>query len=153
MAQRVGPSGLLLTDNPDDVAAGSSNNPNASGAPINSPLAGMNPTLAGGAAGVQQMNYGQQLANAGKQYAFNPKYAAMDQALQRAIANAGFDRTNGINSLNSGFQNQTSEAKRQSDLAQKALQQRMASQGLGFSGINVEATGDLTQDYNRYINS
>lgn len=154
MAQKVGPSGLLISGDDDEalgqIGGATQQNP---GQGVFSPLQNVSPQLAGGAAGVERMNYGQALANAGRQFPFNAKFAAMDQALQRAIANAGFDRTNSINSINTAFTNNTTEAKRQSDLAQKALQQRMASQGLGFSGINVEATGDLTQDYNRYINA
>lgn len=152
MAQRVGPSGLLVSDDEEPgQLGGATQQPQGQG--VYSPLQNVNPQLAGGAAGITQQPYGQALASAGKQFPFNAKYAAMDQALQRAIANAGFDRTNALSALNSGYQQNTGEAKRQSDLAQKALQQRMASQGLGFSGINVEATGDLTQDYNRYIDA
>jgi len=144
----------LLPDPNDPYSLSSASSDPASGTSaggIFSPLAGAQPQLAGGAAGTQALNYGGAVQNAGKQYAFNPKYAAMDQALQRAIANAGFDRTNQISQLDQGFQSQTSEAGRQNQQAIKGLGNRMSSQGIGWSGINLEAQGDLNQDYQRYV--
>lgn len=126
-------------------------NPNAGVNGVVSPLQGLTPQLAGGAAGVSQQNYGGALAGATKQYAFNPKYAALDQALQRNIANAGFDRTNALSSLDQGYQHQTADADRVNQMAIKNLQAKMASQGIYQSGINLDANTDLTNDYQRYV--
>lgn len=153
MAGQLSSKGLLAT--PEDELqlgqlGGDPNNPGSS-APVISPFANTNPALAGGAAGVQRQDYGGAIAASGKQFPFNAKYAAYDQALRRAIANAGFDRTNALSSLQQGYQNTTAEAGRQNNLAQTALTNRMSSQGLGFSGIKLGAAGELTGDYNRYV--
>ena len=155
MAGTLSNKGLLLTPEDDPTIqlgqlGGDPNNPGAS-APVTSPFANTNPTLAGGAAGITRQDYGGAIAASGKQFPFNAKYAAYDQALQRAIANAGFDRTNALSSLDVGYKNTTAEAERQNQLAQTALTNRMSSQGLGFSGIKLGAAGDLTGDYNRYV--
>jgi len=152
MATTTNSRGLLGSPE-DELIAGSVGGPSTApgnGPGIYSPFAGQQAQLAGGSLGTQQLNYGGQIQQAGKQYAFNPKYAAMDQALQRAIANAGLDRTNRLSQLDQGYQAQIGDAERLQGQAQKALAARMASQGIFNSGINVEATGDLTNDYQRY---
>ena len=145
----------LLTDpnDPNNTAPATlgSPNPNAGVNGVLSPLQGLSPTLAGGAAGVTAQPYGGALAGATKQYAFNPKYAALDQALQRNIANAGFDRTNALSSLDQNYQHQTSEADRVNQMAIKNLQAKMATQGIFTSGINLDANTDLTNDYQRFV--
>lgn len=154
MATTANARGLLTDPNdPNAVSPATlgSANPNAGTNGIYSPLQGVTPQLAGGAAGVSQQNYGGALAGATKQYAFNPRYAALDQALQRQAANAGFDRTNALSSLDQNYQHQTADAERINGVAIKNLQAKMATQGIYNSGINVDANTDLTNDYQRYV--
>ena len=155
-SNQLGAKGLLADPNdPNSLSSGTAaagtNGAPVAGGGVASPFAGQTANLAGGAAGVTQQPYGVALGQATKQYPFNPKYAAMDQALQRAIANAGFDRTNALSSLDQSYQQNTSEADRQEQLAVKGLTNKMFGQGIGFSGINLGAQSDLSNDYQRYV--
>jgi hypothetical protein len=153
VAQTLNKYGLLADEDVQGATATGGGQPSQD-QPLQSPLGQTAaPQLAGGALGVQRQDYGGAIANAGKQYAFNAKYAAQDQAYQRAIANAAFDRTNAYNTLNAGYTASTQEAERQNQLAQKALQERMSGRGLGNSGVFLGFSGDLTGDYNRYVKS
>jgi len=148
-------TGLLQTE--DELLSSGMTSPGqvagASQSQTVNPLAGVLPNLAPNAVGVQQQNIDPMINASGKQFAFNPKYAAMDQALQRAIANASSERTGTLQSLDANFQKSTSEAQRQNVLAQKGLAAQMSTRGLGFSGINLDEQGNLNDTFNRYIGS
>jgi hypothetical protein len=145
----------LLVPEEDDIQQGQipGGDPNASSGQVTSGLAlQTDPKLAGGQAGVQRLDYGGGIANAGKQYAWNAKWAPVEQQIQRQIANAAFDRTNTYNSLNSAWQQARDESSRLNDLAQKQMSQSLASRGQGFSGEKLNETGRLQGDWLRYNN-
>lgn len=88
-----------------------------------------------------------------KQYAFNPKYAAADQALLRRIANAGAQRTGAISQAETDYGYATDDASRQRDKAQTTLSNRLAAQGILHSSIRADKQGDLTEDFTRYMDA
>jgi hypothetical protein len=88
-----------------------------------------------------------------KNYAFNPKYAAADQALLRKIANAGAMRSGAISQAETEYGYSTDEATRQRDKAMGTLNNRLASQGIYHSSIRADKQGDLTEDYTRYLDA
>src|SRR5436190_11829728 len=97
---RLNSKGLLVPDN-DQLQGGQleSGGGTADSPVAQSPFVNAAP-LTGGAAGVQKMDYGGALADTQKTFAWDAEYGAMDQALQRKIANAQFDKTNTYNQLN-----------------------------------------------------
>ena len=151
---RLNSKGLLVPDDDQLQGAQLEGGGAAAGGPENvtSPLAA-NPTLAGGAAGVQKLDYGGALADVGKSYAWDAEYGAMDQALQRKLANMQFTKDNQYSQLTEGYQKSTAEAERQRAIAMEALNDRMSSQGMGWSGIKTRLGGELEGDYQRYVGS
>lgn len=137
--------GLLVQDDPNkrSTTAQAGGTPGAPDQPLSNPFQGTAPSLGPAGAGVVTPSV--------QQYAFNPKFSAMDQALQSRLADAGMQRGNDIGALDQQYTSQIQDSERQRSQAIKSLTDRFSSQGLLFSGINAGAQGDLQGDFQRYI--
>lgn len=86
-----------------------------------------------------------------KEFTFTPKYAQLDQANQRKIANADLTRQTQLKDLDQQYQMQVGDTQRQQDETLKAISNSMASRGLFRSGINAAEQGDAQSAYARYL--
>lgn len=112
-----------------------------------------NPFGTNNAAVTSNANTGTPVNETIKDFAFNPKYASMDQEYRRKISNAGLQRTSQKAEISDTYSRAVEDADRVKTDALQRLQERMASQGLSQSGINLQENTKTTNEFQRYLDN
>jgi hypothetical protein len=85
-------------------------------------------------------------------WAYDPHYEAATNAIHNNIARLTSNNQLASQRVGEDYTKNVEQAGRINEQNQKSLQNKLANQGIAFSGVNVQEQGRLSEDYGRALN-